>query len=221
VRHPPGAPEAPLPDLVRFTEAMSGWVSPEVTATHEAAAAAGRAAGTPATFILTVVTPDVDALVADPDHRAPAFGCVLFPALHPRPIAVERGHLDLFVDTDAGSRVLHMRYGLHLRDEAGNTWFLRGIKEVVRRSFLPTVLADTTTLFVDVRRGGPDGAPAWRGVLTMGPGGVTAQGLSFRGAGGWFGMRGIVRYMAYYVRRVATVYLGPRTAPLRPGWAAR
>ena len=58
-----------------------------------------------------------------------------------------------------------------------------------------------------------------RGILRMGPVGVTAQGLSFRGAGGWFGLRGIIRYLAYYVTRVIHVYAGPRRAPLRPAWA--
>lgn len=209
-----------MPDLVRFTETMAGWLSPRVDAPHEDAERAGRDAGTSALFVLTVVTPDVDALIADPLHRSPAFGCVLLPALDPRPIAVVDGHLDLFVDTELGSRVVHMRYGLRLRDGDGRPWFLRGVKEVVRRAWWPTVLADTTTLFVDVYPGdGATGAPALRGILRMGAGGVTAQGLSFRGAGGWLGLRGIARYLAYYVRRALGVYLGPRTAPLRPAWS--
>lgn len=208
-----------MPDQVRFTETMAGWVAARPNAPHENAAEAGRTDGTSAMFVLTVVTPDVDALVADPDHRSPVFGCVLLPTLHARPIAVERGHLDLFVDTRLGSRVLHMRYGLRLRDEDGHAWFLRGVKEVVRRRWWPTVFADTTTLFTDIYAGeAPEGAPRLRGILTMGPGGVTAQGLSFRGEGGWLGLRGIARYLAYYVRRVAGVYLGPRTGPLRESW---
>ncbi|MFN7142641.1 MAG: hypothetical protein ACK4YP_02615 [Myxococcota bacterium] len=209
-----------MPDHVRFTETMAGWLSPRVDATHEDAERAGRDAGGRGLFVLTVVTPDVDVFLADPDHRSPAYGCVLLPALHARPLAVERGHLDLFVDTEAGSRVLHMRYGLRLRDEDGRAFFLRGVKEVVRRAWWPTLTADTTTLFVDVFPGdAPTGTPTLRGILRMGPGGVTAQGLSFRGEGRWLGLRGVTRYLAYYLRRVAGVYLGPRTAPLRPAWA--
>jgi len=223
------------PDQVRFTETMSGWFAPDAAATHEAAEGIGRRVGTPGLFVLTVVTPDVDALIADPSHRAPVFGCVICPSLHPRPLAVDHGHLDLFVDAEPEGRVVHMRYGLRLRDEDGRTWFLRGIKEVVRRRGWPTVFADTTTLFVDIwstgpmGRGGfppatpphaaPDGRPALRGILRMGAGGVLAQGLSFRGAGRWLGLRGIVRYLVYYVRRVLHVYLGPRSAPLRPTWS--
>jgi cholesterol oxidase len=215
-----------MPDHVRFTETMHGWLSRRADLSHEDAERAGHdIAKTEATrglFVLTVLCPDVDALVVDPNHRSPAFGLVLLPALSPRPLRVSAGHLDLFVDTELGARVLHMRYGLQLTAEDGARYFLRGIKEIVRRRWWPTVAIDTTTLFTDVFAGDTaDGAPLLRGILRMGPGGVTAQGLSFRGEGGWLGLRGIYRYMRYYVRRVAHVYLGARTAPLRPTWAAR
>jgi len=214
-----------LPDHVRFTETMHGWLAPRADLPHEAAERLGREAENPSDtrglFVLTVVCPDVDALVVDPNHRSPAFGLVLLPALSPRPLRVAAGHLDLFVDTEFGARVLHMRYGLQLTAEDGARYFLRGIKEIVRRRWWPTVAIDTTTLFTDVFAGdSPDGAPLLRGILRMGPGGVTAQGLSFRGEGGWLGLRGIYRYLRYYVRRVAHVYLGARTAPLRPRWSA-
>ena len=41
---------------------------------------------------------------------------------------------------------------------------VRGVKEIVHRSWFPSVFGDTTTLFVDVFAGdGPTGAPLWRG----------------------------------------------------------
>lgn len=199
-----------MPDVVRFSETLRGHVSPQVDGPHEVAWARGRADGTEVLFMLTVVTPDVDAMVADPLHRSPVFGCVLAPALHPRPLRVEEGHLDLFVDADPEGRVLHMRYGLALRDEDGRAWFLRGFKEVCRRRWWPTFAWDGTTLYVDVHEG-RDGPPRWRGVLREGVVGVLAQGLSFRGDGGWLGLRGIVRYLGYYMARVTRVMLGPRT----------
>lgn len=211
-----------MPDLVRFTETMRGWLSPNPAMTHEDADAAGRAARTELVCILTVVTPDVDRMVADPDHRSPAFGCLIAPALHPEPLRVEHGHLDLFVDAAPDGRILHMRYGLRAVDADGRTWFLRGIKEVVRRRWFPTGLVDTTTLFTDVWEGpDPVGTPRWRGILRMGPVGVIAQGLSFRGEGALAGLAGIARFMGYYLRRVTVVYLGPRRLPLRPEWAGR
>lgn len=198
---------------VRFTETMQGWLSPEVGADHEAAAAAGRRGGSPGAFTLSVLTLDVDAMVADPDHRSPAFGLVECPALDTFPLAVHAGALDLFADAAPG--VVHMRYHLELGGRDGQRYTLRGIKEVVRRRWWPTALTDTTTLFVDVWRGEAAGPPALRGVFTMGPVAVAAQGLSFRG-----GPLAIVRYLAYYVRRCVQVYLGPRTAPIRPQWSA-
>ncbi len=209
---PPGArPVGPgyadrVPDLVRFTETMRGALSAGVAGGHEAAAADGE----PATFVLTVVTPDVDAMVVDPRHRNRAYGCLVAPAIHPLPLTVIHGFFDLFVDADDSGRRFHMHYQLQLRDDDGRHYFLRGIKEVVRRRWIPTMPVDTTTLFTDVFEGGDDGGvPRWRGVLRMGPLGVAMQGLSFRGAGGWLGLRGIVNFMAYYLRRVWVAYTGP------------
>lgn len=182
-----------MPDSVRFTETMSGRLAPRPDLPHAAAAALGDAA----LFTLTVVCPDVDAMVADADRRSPAFGVVL---LDGRPLAVERGHLDLFVDAPAG---VEMRYGLDLRAMDGRALTLRGTKFVRRRGLFPTMLTDTTTLFVDILEGE---TPRLRGVLTMGPGAVLMQGLSFRGS-----LRGIARYLAYYVRRAWSVYTGPKT----------
>ena len=202
-----------MADQIRFTETMRGWLAPYSGQTHEVADAAGRAGGADAYFILTVVTPDVAAMVADPDKRSPAYGCVVLPMIEPAPLRVTDGWLDLFVD--AGPNVVQMRYGLELAGLTG-TDYLRGVKEIVHRSWFPTVFMDTTTLFVDVYRGdGAVGLPLWRGILRMGVGGVTAQGLTFRGEGGLFGVRAIARFMRYYVSRVWTVYLGPRGRPLR------
>jgi len=187
---------------VRFTETMCGWLGGQASASHEAAAAAGRTSGGAARFTLHVLTPDVSKMVADPDHRSPAFGVVECAALHPEPLAVTSGHLDLFVDAAPG--VLHMRYELQLLAPSGERFLLRGIKEIVRRSWFPTATFDTTTLFVDVFEGSAIvGKPRLRGIFSMGPGGVLAQGLSFRGSIG-----GIFRFLRYYVQRCAGIYLG-------------
>ena len=201
-----------MSDLVRFTETMRGWLSDQTGVRHEDAERKGRADRTEAIVVLTVVTPDVDAMVADPNHRNRAWGVVLLPALHPLPLSVEYGHFDLFVDAAPG--VLHMRYALRLRAEDGQTWYLRGIKEALRRRFWLTFVADTTTLFTDVFRGDDDsGTPVLRGILRMGTVGVTMQGLSFRGA-----PAAIYRFMRFYVLSLVRTYLRARRALLRPTW---
>lgn len=197
---------------VRFTETMSGWLAPLPGASHEEAALAGQAARGAGRFTLHVVTPSVARMVEDPDHRNPAFGVVECETLHAAPLAVTRGHLDLFADAAPG--VLHMRYRLDLLAPDGERFVLRGIKEVVRWSWFPTATLDTTTLFVDIFAGTEmTGEPRLRGIFWMGPGGVLAQGLSFRGHLG-----AIVRYLRYYVARCAAIYLGARRLPLRPEW---
>jgi len=201
-------------DSVRFTETMRGYLAPFDGQAHEQAYAAGKSAGTEAYFILTVVTTDVAEMTKDPNHRSPAYGCLVFPALSTQPLRVTDGHLDLFVD--AAPDVVHMRYGLNLQAPGGHRYYLRGVKEIVRQRFVPSVLYDTTTLYVDVYPGdAAEGAPLHRGILRMGPGGVTAQGLSFRGEGPWLGFRAIARFAAYYIGRVQSIYLGPRALPLR------
>ncbi len=182
---------------------MAGWLGPAADASHAVAAAAARASGQGASFTLTVVTPDVDAMVQDPRHRSPAFGLVECPTLEPGPIAVHEGALDLFVDSAPAA--LEMRYRLDLRGSLGQRYVLMGVKDVRRRHWFPTVLTDTTTLFVDIWDGSePAGPPRLRGVFTMGTGGVLAQGLSFRGGPG-----AIARYLIYYVRRCMSIYLRP------------
>lgn len=194
-----------------FTETMRGWFAPFSGQGYAMADASGKADRAGGYFILTVVS-DVDAMVADPDRRSPAFGCVVLPMVDADPLRVVEGWLDLFVD--ARPNAVEMRYGLRLATRAGEAWYLRGVKDVAHRSWFPTVLADTTTLFVDVFRGDePLGEPAFRGILRMGPGAVTAQGLSFRGEGGPLGLGAILRFTRYYISRVVAVYLGPRTTP--------
>ena len=190
-----------MPDQVRFTETMTGWVGPgDDPVVGEAA---GRASGGASFFTLTVVCTDVAAMVEDPDHRSPAFGCVALPAIHATPMAVTRGRLDLFVD--AGPGRLEMRYGLDMVDVHGARWRLDGVKRVGRRRWFPTVLTDTTTLYVHVRE--VEGPRRLAGVLYMGPGAVLAQGSTFRGRGGFFGSRAILLFMRYYVASVVRCYM--------------
>ena len=189
---------------------MSGRLSARVDEPHASAATGGEQFY----FVLTVVTPDVDAMVADPRHRNRAYGCVVAPALHALPLVVDDGFFDLFVDAPPPGVAFHMHYQLRLRSDDGRRYFLRGLKEVSRRWWIPTMPVDTTTLFTDVYAGDDDaGQPLLRGVLRMGPLAVLMQGLSFRGQGGMLGLRGIYRFMAYYLGRVWRAYSGPRRVP--------
>lgn len=217
--------------LVRFSETLRGYVDDAVVdVLHEEHAASGRrrsrtGPSREVVFMLTVVTADVDAMVSDPRHRSPVFGCVLAPVLSPRPLRVERGTLDLFADVGAGDdgvgpgQLLHMRYVLPLVDDVdGRRFVMRGIKEVTRRRAWPTVASDTTTLFVDVWAQGRDDddsrPPLLRGVLHEGVVGVVQQAFSFRGDA-----FGLVRFVAFYVRAVLRVVVGRRRSAPRLIWS--
>ncbi len=203
-----------MADQIRFTETMTGWFSPFAGQSYEQADATGKRERTGGYFVLTMLTPDVQAMTLDPNRRSPLYGCMVLPAVDPAPLRVLDGHLDLFVD--AAPNVVHMRYALVMQAAGGATYFLRGVKEVVRQSWFPTVSRDTTTLFVDIYAGSsPEGAPIHRGIVRMGPGAVIAQGLSFRGEGGLLGIGAIWRFMRYYIGRVCTVYFGPRGRGIR------
>ena len=199
--------------VLRFSETLRGFVAPlrSLEDTHEAHAQ--HADRSELIFMLTVVCADVDAMIADARHRMPVFGCVLAPVLSPRPLRVEHGSLDLFVD--AADHVLHMGYRLGLvDDDDGRRWCLRGSKEVVRSGLLATPTRNTTTLFVDVWSSDDPMHPAFRGVLREGVVGVAAQFSSFRGDVG-----GVLRFLRFYVVAVARIVLGPRTQALRPVWS--
>lgn len=178
-----------MPDRVRFSETL-----------------AGRLNGHDTRFLLTVVTPDIAAMVADPQHRNRAWGCVLAEWLSPEPLSVTDGTLDLFVSVTPDRRHVRMSYRLALRTMDGRDYTLLGHKEIRRRRWFPTFAVDGTTLFTTLHEGGDDGPLVAEGVLRQGVIGVLAQLATFRGSGRWGGLRAIWDFMRYYNGTVAGVY---------------
>lgn len=167
----PAQPEALeiRPLGIQFTETMRGHISTEVTDAHRAAAARGEAAGSPLSFTLTVVSDDLDAMLADPTHEARMVGTVHAPALSPDPLTVTKGVFNLFVDDPdrAGGRL--MRYRMKLSAEEGTHYHLTGFKSIRNDPGLD-VWADTTTLYVTVHKGDTDRGPVVaKGTLTISP----------------------------------------------------
>lgn len=189
-----------MADTVRFTETLAGRLGAPELPLAEAARQ-----GHDTRFVLTVVTPDVARLAADPDHRSPAWGCVLAGWLSPDPLTVTDGRLDLFVDTSGDRRVVEMRYRLALRAVDGSAYVLLGTKELRRRWWLLTFPWDATTLRCRLLEGGDDGALRAHGVLRQGVVGVLAQGATFRASS----VRGWLGFYRYYLGTVLGVYLRP------------
>jgi cholesterol oxidase len=196
-----------MADTVRFTETLAGRLgSPELPLEE----AARR--GEDTRFVLTVVSPDVARLAADPDHRSPAWGCLLAEWLSPDPLSVTDGRLDLFVDTSGDRRVVEMRYRLALRATDGSTWVLFGLKELRRRWWFLTLPWDATTLRCRLHADGDDGPLRAHGVLRQGVVGVLAQGATFRASS----VRGWIGFFRYYLGTILGVYGRPALPPPPP-----
>lgn len=183
-------------DAVRFTETLAGRLGDPALPVDEAARR-----GQDSRFVLVVVSPDVARLVADPDHRSPAFGCLLAPWLSEEPLRVERGQLDLFVDLPGARPAVEMRYRLELVHADGRHLVLTGIKSLRRRFWLWTFPWDATTLRCELREGERLLAHGW---LRQGLVGVLAQGATFRATS----LRALLGFFRYYLGTVLRVYLG-------------
>lgn len=173
-----------MADTVRFSETLAGALG-----------------GRDTRFLLTVVTPDIAAMVADPDHRSPAWGCVLADWLSPAPLTVTDGRLDLFVDVSGDRRVVEMRYRLELRAVDQHQYVLLGTKTLRRRWWIWTFPWDATTLAT--RLEDAQGTTIAEGVLRQGIIGVLAQGATFRATS----IGAYIAFMRYYVGTVIGVYL--------------
>lgn len=172
---------------LRFTERMVGWFA---FGEHDylAGARRGQASGTAIEFHLTIATPDVDAMVADPTHAAVPQGYVQSDALGGRSPVVD-GRFNLFVD--AGDTTRHMLYCLHFADGTGRPLTLAGYKDV-RPGPLHAVWPETSTLYTRVLAGHvdpPDGASAvtdgvvGSGILHIRPLDFARQLTTFRTTG--------------------------------------
>ncbi len=161
-------PPRPAPTLgIEFTETMRGFVSTVVTDDYEAAARQGEQDDSSFAFTLTVVSDDLDRMLADPAHEARMLGTVTAPALSPEPITVVGGAFNLLVDDPERVEGRAMRYRMQLVTEEGRRYWFTGFKTIDDDRGLD-LWRDTTTLYVTVRET-EAGPPLAKGVLTIHP----------------------------------------------------
>jgi predicted acylesterase/phospholipase RssA len=171
---------------IRFSEAMSGWVS-FGAADCEDGAKRGGAARTAFGFRLDIAIDDLDRFVVRPEHEADARGVIVSDAFGGE-LAIERGWFNLFVDNEDPSDK-RMIYRLWFRDAVGHPLTLYGHKFVRNDSGLD-LWRDTTTLFTTVLGGhlelDLDGVAAEQadlvagGVLRISPSQFARQLTTFR-----------------------------------------
>lgn len=168
----PSAPRTvaePVKPGLQFTEKMSGYFSTAELTDFAAGADRGKRDGSPMDFILTIVTDDVEEMIADPEHAARIYGTVNAPELSPAPLTVVDGTFNLFNLNQDEVNTRNMRYRMQLHSTEGKTYFFDGFKTVVHGSLLK-VWPATSTLYVTVHAGPDDTAPvAGKGILHILP----------------------------------------------------
>jgi len=160
--------QAPKPGL-QFTEKMSGYFSTVDVSDYQAGAARGKAEGSPLDFLLTIVTDDVDEMIADPEHAAGIYGTVNAPALSPQPLAVSNGTFNLFSINANEANTRNMQYQMHLQATDGRAFYFDGFKTITHGSLL-RMWPQTSTLFVTIYEGSDaTGTVIGKGILQILP----------------------------------------------------
>jgi cholesterol oxidase len=143
---------------VRFTEKMAGTAQP-----------VGGGPESELSFIVTVIAPDADRLIGDKDHEAELIGTVHAPALSAEPLTVEGGRWNLFTEAADQVDTKQMVYQMPLVTADGKKRYHFFGRKLVHNDKGFDLWKDTTTLFVTVREGGPDGTEIYTGVLHINP----------------------------------------------------
>ncbi|MGH9276155.1 MAG: hypothetical protein ACRDZU_16045, partial [Acidimicrobiales bacterium] len=157
---------------LQFDEQMTGSWSPEAApdvgnvGQYLDADEAGEAAGRGLDIALTMATSDVERLIDDLSAPLTATGTVAVGGLLDSPVPVVGGRVELVIaDDPIDPSVEHMRYHLPL-PEAG--LHVEGFK-ILTDGDVTQLWSASTTLFVTIRRDGPDGPIVGRGVARIGP----------------------------------------------------
>ncbi|MFQ5589107.1 MAG: GMC family oxidoreductase N-terminal domain-containing protein, partial [Nitrospiria bacterium] len=154
---------------LQFTETMRGYFSTGEKSDYKEAAKAGKAAGSPFEFTLTVILDDLDRMITDEKHEGRIVGTMVAPALSEAPLSVSDGFFNLFVKDPGEPDAYQMRYRMKLHAENGDTYYFDGFKEIKDDPGFD-MWEDTTTLFITVYRGeSPSEAVAGKGILRILP----------------------------------------------------
>ena len=168
----PSAPRVAAADErigIEFTETMRGHFATGETEDFEQGAKRGSETNSGFEFTLTIVSEDLEDMLANSEHRARALGTVVAPALSANALTVTHGLFQLFVlDPDqVGQR--RMRYLLRLAGDEGKRYFMDGFK-LIRDEAWTHLWHATTTLYITVHEGDDAGGPVvGKGVLHIRP----------------------------------------------------
>ncbi len=209
---------------VEFTERMAGYVSDKPGIDYTQAAMTGKAAGADFSFTVTVRILDIDAFIRDPAHAGTLAGTAICPALSPDPLDISNGVFRLMRASDEAVETRLFEYLMTLTARDGRSFDFKGVKYVHddRRADL---VADTTTLFVDLAEAGGAGSTA-RGILRIKPTDFAKQIRTLKPVGGASHVErasAVAKFGALFAGQLFDVY-GDIFAPVRrfdPGRARK
>lgn len=181
---------------VRFTESMKGWFSTEETEDYAAAKEQGEEDDSPLQFILTI-TGNLDEMIERDDHPARMVGTVSAPALSAKPMMVNDGHFNLFVQDPDDELTKRMWYRMRMQSVEGERFYFEGFKEI-RDDPGFDLWSDTTTLYITVHEGDDASGPrVGRGILRIKAGDFMKQITTMRILGAdsrWDRAKGLARF---------------------------
>ncbi|SEK08104.1 alpha/beta fold hydrolase [Paraburkholderia diazotrophica] len=149
---PPPAPKIGL----RFTETMIGTYF--VGDTKPAGQADDSAEGSHISFTVTVVSDDLEDMLANPQHEAHMVGTLTCNALSAQPMTVSDGVFNLFVVDETNVERRNMKYRMTLDTVDGKRFYLTAEKIITHTSLLE-LWTQTNTAYAKVRESEADDAP--------------------------------------------------------------
>ena len=206
-RRPRAAAPPRAPIGFRFTERMTGWLSPSAASPPPLLRPADASE---LGFVMTLSWDDLDAVIDDPSTLARTSGTVSAPAVSPLPLTVHDGRFQLFVDGGAPGW-LRMRHHASLRDAAGHAYFLDGYKDI-HDDPGPDLWRDTATLFVTLHEGDDErGEVLGRGVVQVRLGDLLRQITTMEATGApsfLAGRRAVLRFVRLFLGKTREIYGG-------------
>ncbi len=150
---------------IQFTETMRGHFSPGDSGDYTSAAEEGKKNGDIFEFTLTILSDNLEEMVADENHKAAMIGTVNAPLLSKQPLMISNGRFNLFTRDPENVDTRLMRYRMQLTDTSGVSWYFSGFKRIRNDKGLD-LWPDTTTLYYTVYKGSDENAPVHgRGIL--------------------------------------------------------
>lgn len=170
-------PSMPPPSLevqekllgIEFTETMRGYFSLDVKDDYVQAAEQGKLNQSKFEFTLTILSNDLDKMLADENHQASIVGTVIAPAISPEPLTVTNGTFNLFTIDQNNINTRQMQYRFLMTTQNGKVYYFNGFK-VVRDNPGFDLWTDTTTLYITVHDGNSANVPVLgKGLLKIIP----------------------------------------------------